>query len=130
MLTLTALCACLAVPGAASAAPIFVVKGAGFGHGVGMSQYGAYGYAQHGWAYGPILAHYYTGTAVGTVPARTVRVLLQSGKRSIAVANVASAGSGRLNPAKRYVARVSGGGVQLRGARGTARRGSLRPESG
>ena len=26
----------------------WVVKGGGFGHGVGLSQYGAYGYAKHG----------------------------------------------------------------------------------
>ena len=28
--------------------PVFVISGHGWGHGVGMSQYGAYGYAQHG----------------------------------------------------------------------------------
>ena len=27
----------------------FTIRGAGFGHGGGMSQYGALGYAQHGW---------------------------------------------------------------------------------
>ena len=31
-----------------------------------MSQYGAYGYALHGWTYQQILAHYYTGTQIGT----------------------------------------------------------------
>ena len=40
----------------------WVVHGHGFGHGVGMSQYGAYGYAKHGKGYRFILAHYYTGT--------------------------------------------------------------------
>ena len=43
----------------------FTIRGAGFGHGVGMSQYGAMGYAAHGWAYKRILGHYYTDTAMG-----------------------------------------------------------------
>ena len=66
-----------AVP--ASAAPRLTIRGAGFGHGVGMSQYGAYGFAQQGAGYADILRHYYQGTALGTVAAdHTVRVLLQS----------------------------------------------------
>ena len=44
-----------------------MIKGAGYGHGVGMSQEGALGYAEHGYSYQAILAHYYTGTALGTV---------------------------------------------------------------
>ena len=36
----------------------------GFGHGVGMSQYGALGMAQEGYNYKEILMHYYTGTTV------------------------------------------------------------------
>jgi|GEM_PF-1376634 len=37
--------------------------GTGWGHGVGMSQHGAQGYAsQEQWSYRQILAHYYTGT--------------------------------------------------------------------
>lgn len=35
------------------------------GHGVGMSQYGAYGLAQNGWGATQILTHYYTGVVVG-----------------------------------------------------------------
>ncbi len=49
--------------------PTFVVSGHGWGHGIGMSQYGAYGYALHGADYTEILAHYYPGTTLG---ARTV----------------------------------------------------------
>ena len=37
-----------AAPAAADAAVRHVIRGAGFGHGIGMSQYGAYGYALHG----------------------------------------------------------------------------------
>src|SRR5919204_6550831 len=31
--------------------PSFFVAGHGWGHGVGLAQYGAYGYALHGWTY-------------------------------------------------------------------------------
>ena len=34
-------------PATADAANRFSIRGAGFGHGVGMSQYGAMGYASH-----------------------------------------------------------------------------------
>jgi len=36
----------------------------GYGHGVGMSQYGAEAFAQKGWTAEQILAHYYTGTLI------------------------------------------------------------------
>ena len=63
----------------AEAAKRFTIRGAGFGHGVGMSQYGAMGYASHGWDYKRILGHYYTDTSLGVLDEpRTVRVLLQS----------------------------------------------------
>ncbi len=53
----------------------FTVRGAGFGHGVGMSQYGAQGMAVDGYDTGQILRHYYTGTQVSTVAAnRDIRV--------------------------------------------------------
>src|SRR5256884_303239 len=35
--------------------PTFFISGHGWGHGLGMSQYGAYGYAQHGWTYDRIV---------------------------------------------------------------------------
>lgn len=38
------------------------------GHGVGMSQYGAYGMAKNGWGYEQILKHYYTGVGVDEYP--------------------------------------------------------------
>ena len=60
-LTLAAL-ALLATPAFAAKAR-FTIRGAGFGHGVGMSQYGAYGFAKQGRTYDQILGHYYTGTA-------------------------------------------------------------------
>ena len=54
--------------------------GRGYGHGVGMSQYGARGRAVAGQKAPEILAHYYAGTTVGTRnDAATIRVLLLAG---------------------------------------------------
>jgi stage II sporulation protein D len=103
------------VPSVAAASTKYVVRGAGFGHGVGMSQYGAYGYAQHGWDYRAILAHYYSGTEIGSAPTQTIRVLLRSGARSVSVSHVSRAGSKRLSASRTYVATQYGsGGVQIR----------------
>ncbi len=61
--------AALALWAAPASASTLVVEGAGEGHGVGMSQDGALGYAEHGWSDAAILAHYYTGTTLGEAPA-------------------------------------------------------------
>ena len=54
-----------------------IFHGRGYGHGVGLSQYGARGRALAGQTAAEILAHYYTGTTVGTIPTQTpIRVLL------------------------------------------------------
>ena len=45
----------------------FTIKGAGYGHGYGMSQYGAYGAARKGLAWKQILAFYYRGTKLTTL---------------------------------------------------------------
>jgi stage II sporulation protein D len=63
----------------ATGSATFVVTGHGWGHGVGMSQYGAYGYAQKGVAYNKIVLHYFPGTELGDAPVSKVRVLLTSG---------------------------------------------------
>ena len=42
-------------------------QGAGWGHGIGMSQWGAYGRAREGHLYRDILAAYYTGATIGTL---------------------------------------------------------------
>jgi stage II sporulation protein D len=44
-----------------------VVKTTGYGHGVGMSQYGANGMAKAGKTYSDILTHYYTGVTISSV---------------------------------------------------------------
>jgi stage II sporulation protein D len=86
----------------ASAASRLTIRGAGFGHGVGMSQYGAMGFAEHGAGYDEILAHYYTGTALGTAdPSHVVRVLMQS-SGSASFAGAERAGTKRLSPGKTY----------------------------
>jgi stage II sporulation protein D len=62
------------------ASSVVVFNGHGWGHGLGLSQWGAYGYAKHGWTFDKILAHYYTGTTLGPAKVSTVRVLLASAK--------------------------------------------------
>ncbi len=49
----------------------FTIKGAGFGHGWGMSQYGAYGAARKGLTWKKILAFYYPGTTLGKMASGT-----------------------------------------------------------
>lgn len=54
-----------AVEGCEGAAPAaFTFSGAGYGHGVGLCQYGARNMAKLGMDYKEILAHYYPGTTV------------------------------------------------------------------
>ena len=55
----------------------FVIKGAGYGHGHGMSQYGAYGAAKMGLSWKQILAFYYPGTTLETLSTSTkIKVLI------------------------------------------------------
>jgi SpoIID/LytB domain protein len=58
----------------------FTVRGAGFGHGWGMSQYGAYGAAVRGLSWQQILAFYYPGTAQSTLSQRSIRVWITADK--------------------------------------------------
>jgi stage II sporulation protein D len=62
---------------------LFLFSGHGWGHGIGMSQYGAWGFALHGYGYQQILAHYYPGTTIGTAQTNLVRVLLADGKKTL-----------------------------------------------
>ena len=60
--------------------PDLTFYGRGYGHGVGMSQYGARGRALAGQLAPEILAHYYATTTLGTrSPTTIVRVLLLTG---------------------------------------------------
>jgi SpoIID/LytB domain protein len=108
----------VAVP-AAQAATKLTITGAGFGHGIGMSQYGTYGYALHLKTYDFILGHYYTGTALGALDSNPeVKVLLQGGKKSIAFSGALNAGDEDLDPAQTYTVKRGGDGLVLRDASG------------
>ncbi|NEP15909.1 MAG: SpoIID/LytB domain-containing protein [Leptolyngbya sp. SIO4C1] len=48
----------------------FEINGYGFGHGIGLSQWGAHGMAQRGQGYDTILNHFYQGTALARVEAQ------------------------------------------------------------
>jgi stage II sporulation protein D len=96
-----------------------LIRGGGDGHGVGMSQYGAEGYALHGFSDRAILAHYYQGTALGhTNPSRPIRVLLADGRAAFSGAS--AAGAVRLSPARTYAVTASGVGVRITTAAGRA----------
>ncbi len=64
--------------GAASLPGTLVVVGHGWGHGRGMGQYGALGYASapFNWNYTQILSHYYGGTALRSTATKAVNVRL------------------------------------------------------
>src|SRR3954447_2045685 len=113
-----AVLACALVLPAAASAKVWVVKGAGFGHGVGMSQYGAYGYAKHGFQFDQILTHYYTGTTIETTADKSVRVLLRDSVGSVAFHGANSACGTGIKPEKTYVAKRKGTGVALRSKKG------------
>ena len=51
--------------------PSFTIRGAGWGHGWGMSQYGAYGAARKGLTWKQILTFYYPGTRLSSMSAGT-----------------------------------------------------------
>jgi SpoIID/LytB domain protein len=70
----------VAAPASAQGSTVFTLTGHGWGHGIGMSQYGALGYAEHGFGYKQILRHYFTGTRIAPLSRSiTERVLLSSG---------------------------------------------------
>jgi stage II sporulation protein D len=97
-----------------------VISGAGDGHGVGMSQEGALGFAQHGWGYEAILTHYFTGTSLGRQSSGSqVRVLLAGNRKQASFSGADMASGHQLNPAVTYTVTLSGHGVQLHGSGGT-----------
>jgi stage II sporulation protein D len=70
--------AALVLAPATAAAEDLVVEGRGWGHGVGLSQYGAYGFAlRDGRDHRSILEHYYSGSSVGDAGGARIRVLLK-----------------------------------------------------
>jgi stage II sporulation protein D len=89
--------AVLALLPASAWADDLVVDGRGWGHAVGMSQYGAYGYAlREGRDVQFILGHYYTGSSYGTAPGARMRVRLKKQRAPrISGATLARAVTGR-----------------------------------
>jgi SpoIID/LytB domain protein len=109
--------AALAWPAGATGAK-WVIKGRGWGHGVGMSQYGAYGLARHGRGYRQILGHYYKHTRIGHAGRHTIKVLLASGPDSVRFRKARRACGKRLHRHQGYRFKQSGSHVVLRGAHG------------
>jgi stage II sporulation protein D len=102
----------LAAPSPA-AAKRFVVTGHGNGHGVGMSQWGAYGYAKHGAGYRKIATHYYKYSKVARVRAgKQVRVLIGS-SHSVEFSRSRRACGRDLKPGRTYRAVTGGSRVKL-----------------
>jgi stage II sporulation protein D len=56
-------------PSIAGTAPaVFEFQGRGWGHGVGLSQWGAKTLSENGWRYEAILGHYFPGTTLRAIP--------------------------------------------------------------
>jgi stage II sporulation protein D len=117
--TAAALALALAAPATgAEAKIIWQVKGGGFGHAVGLSQYGAYGLAKHKTGWKQIVLHYYLHTKIGAIPNKKVRVLLRPYQASVRFTSASSACGATLSEAKTYSAARSGGDVLLRNPKG------------
>ena len=117
----------------AHAADSFRFHGSGYGHGIGMSQWGAYGLAQKGWSYRHILTHFYSRTRVigsSTVP-KKIRVGLTSGRSTIHL--TARNGPVRLwldGPGVTPVATIPGGKTWTVSAAPAFRKYSIRDHNG
>jgi stage II sporulation protein D len=108
-----------AAPATATGAATWVVNGGGFGHGVGLSAYGAYGYGLHGFGYKQILHHYFRGIRIATLQgAPIVRVLLTTSPGEVSFTHAKSACGHSLDPARTYTAHQRGSSVRLLTASG------------
>ena len=65
-------------PAQASPSTDFVFSGLGYGHGVGMSQWGAWEMAKEGHPYPDIFSFYYPGTSLASTPDTTLTVKISS----------------------------------------------------
>jgi stage II sporulation protein D len=112
---LTAVLAGLAMPATAPAQTRWIWDGAGWGHGIGLSQHGALGFAQNGRGYREILGHYYTDTEIGSAGGRTIRVLLGDGRASVKFDGASRVNATQLDPGKTYTATRKNGKVRIAG---------------
>ena len=82
--------------------PVFVLSGGGYGHGVGLNQYGALAQAKANRGYRDILAFYYPGTEMTKAPVSKVRVLLGEGRPTVRISSTVpfsvKDGSGSVTP--------------------------------
>ena len=90
----TLLLAASASPQAEQPKPVvattFLISGKGWGHGAGMAQWGARGFAeQEGFTFEQILGHYYPGTELKRAQVTKVRVLLADGVKRLKVSSEA-----------------------------------------
>ncbi|MDR3201651.1 MAG: SpoIID/LytB domain-containing protein, partial [Bifidobacteriaceae bacterium] len=94
----------------------FAVSGSGWGHGVGMSQYGAQAMALAGRSAAQILKHYYTGASVATRSVgQDIRVQLRGGASKV---TVTYSDGGRVRAGDAWTAVGAGGAVVLTPASG------------
>lgn len=87
-----ALVGALLVPTTARAERTVTITGGGWGHGIGMSQYGAYGRALNGRSAEEILEHYYSGAQVTSKKMPKVRVGLLQDRSSVSLVSSAHLG--------------------------------------
>jgi SpoIID/LytB domain protein len=98
-----------------SARDAVVLTGRGWGHGVGMVQWGAYGKARKGWSAAQILASYYGGLRPRPSPEPgPIRVLVADGLTSLAVTPEAVGASVGDDPLDGEVVTVEPGGNGVR----------------
>jgi stage II sporulation protein D len=109
-----------AVAPASVAGASWKVEGRGFGHGVGLSQYGAFGFAEHGRSYKQILDHYYANTKLGKAGDGKVRVLLASGSGSVGFRGATRACGRQLSPDRGYAFAAARSGIELHKSGGGA----------
>lgn len=108
-----AVCAAF-VPSTAAAETTWVVRGAGFGHGVGMSAYGAYGFAKHDFKYKRILRHYYTDTQIDRLDhTQRVRVLLGTEANAVGFSGATKACGRPVQPSRSLRAVLGASSVRL-----------------
>jgi stage II sporulation protein D len=112
--------AALVVTGTATAgaAERWSMRGAGWGHGIGLSQWGSYGYAKQGVNYRDIVDHYYRDTKIETRDGGVVRVLLQPNRPTVYIRHATQAGDRMLDEEALYKATRTGDQVVLRSASG------------
>lgn len=115
------LCCALTAP-AAEGKVKFQIRGKGYGHGVGMSQWGAYGMAREGIGHKRILRHYYESTKIGRASGKDVSVLLNVRSDPVSFSGARKACGRTLKPARTYRAAPAKGARKVRLERANGRK--------